>query len=145
MKRITGAIRATIVLLAIITSTTLFAQQQNGGGEDKIRALKIAFITQKLNLTPTEAEKFWPLFNQYENDLKTLRQNYGLGPGKPEVGADKMLEFEQKKLDLKKKYKPQFEAAIGKEKVDTLYRLEDEFKQKMKELRDERRGGGGPR
>ncbi|MDD7916021.1 sensor of ECF-type sigma factor [Polaribacter ponticola] len=35
---------------------------------EKIKALKIAFITEKLNLDTKEAEKFWPIYNKY-NDL----------------------------------------------------------------------------
>ena len=36
----------------------------------KLQALKIAFITQKLQLTSAEAEKFWPVYNQYDNEIK---------------------------------------------------------------------------
>ncbi len=124
-----------------------FAQPPQGDSKgDKIEALRIAFISQRLNLTPEEAQKFWPVYNQYHNDLKTLRDNFGMGPGKPSLTAEQSLDFEQKKLDLKKKYKAQFEAVIGKEKVNILYNLEEEFRQKLKELREERqeRKGQGP-
>jgi hypothetical protein len=71
-------------------------------------------------------------------ELKTLRHNFGMGPDKPKLTAEQSLDYEQKKLDIKKKYKPQFEAVLGKEKLNTLYNLEEEFRKKLQELREER-------
>jgi hypothetical protein len=53
----------------VMVGSISFANAQNGNGQrqEKIQALKIAFITQKLKLTPAEAEKFWPVYNQYNN------------------------------------------------------------------------------
>jgi len=131
----------------------------DGNKADKIEALRIAFISQQLNLTPQEAQTFWPVYNQYRGDLETLRKNFKQGPEAP-LTAEQQLDFEQKKLDLKKKYKGQFEAALGKTKVNQLYNLENEFHQKLKELKEQRqqmkgngqgpppggpRGGGGGR
>ncbi|MFN8299720.1 MAG: hypothetical protein U0T75_11485 [Chitinophagales bacterium] len=142
-----AAIGFSLMLLCV---TGAMAQPPQGGGNqnkgEKVEALLIAWLTQRLNLTPEEAQKFWPVFNSYRAELKTLRQTMKLEEG-AEPSADQMLEFDQKKLDLKKKYKTQFEAAIGKAKVDILYRAEEEFKQKLKEMREQRqqnRGQGGP-
>jgi hypothetical protein len=111
--------------------------QQNGQNQaDRIEALRVAFITQQLNLTPAEAEKFWPIYNAYKSDLDALRKNYSAANGP--LSADKQLEFEQKKLDLKKTYKPQFEAALGEKKLNELYNLEHKFQEKLKEIRDQR-------
>ncbi len=143
---------AAILIAIIVFGTNVYAQppqgSPDGGGKgDKIESLRIAFISQRLNLTPEEAQKFWPVYNQYHTDIKSLRNNFGMGPGKPQLTADQSIDFDQKKLDLRKKYKAQFEAVLGKEKVNILYNLEEEFKQKLKELRDERqqkRGQGPP-
>ena len=42
--------------------------------EEKIKALKIAFITEELNLTSNEAEKFWPVYNKYDEILHRLER-----------------------------------------------------------------------
>ena len=126
--------------------------QGNGGGHgEKIEALKVAYITQQLNLTPEEAQRFWPIYNAYKNELTTLRKNFKLEEGQQISAADK-LDFEQKRLDLQKKYLPQVEAAIGKEKANQLYTLDEKFRQRLKEIQQQRqqqrgnRGGGwGPR
>lgn len=142
-----------LMIVSIAFSTVAFAQQgpPPAGGEpnrgERIEALRVAFITERLNLTPAEAQNFWPVYNQYRNDLETLRKNFKQGPD-VQLTAEQQLDFEQKKLDLKKKYTSQFEGALGKAKVNQLYNLEAEFHQKLKELRDQRmqqRGGGqGP-
>ena len=69
MKRIITTIAA--VLLTGVTAMTLRAQGQGmgqgamqGDGE-KLTAYKIAFFTKNLDLTPAEAEKFWPVYNDY--------------------------------------------------------------------------------
>ena len=122
----------------------------DGDKAEKIESLKRLYISEKLNLTPTEAEKFWPIYNQWHNEMKSLRQNF-FPNGKAEgpLSAEQQLDFEQKKLDLKKKYKVQFEGVLGKDKVNTLYGLEEEVKKKLQELRDQKqqqRGNnpGGP-
>lgn len=132
------------VLLAVWFLTTVGAManeeytMQGDGKSDKIDALRIAFISQRLNLTPEEAQKFWPVYNQYTADIKKLRENFGMGAGKPQLTAEQSLDFEQKKLDLKKKYKTQFENAIGKDKVNILYSVEEEFRQQLRQMREAR-------
>jgi len=48
-----------------------------GVDQDKIKAYKIAYITDQLNLTSTEAEKFWPIYNEHEEKLSKLRKQEG--------------------------------------------------------------------
>ncbi len=127
-----------------------FAQGQpepntQGNKGEKIEALRIAFISQQLNLNPQEAQKFWPVYNQYHNDLKTMHQNFKMDAN-GQVDANRQLDFEQKKLDLKKKYKNEFDGALGKDKVNQLYNLEHKFQEKLKDLREQRqqmKGNGG--
>ena len=111
-------------------------QQTEESRADKIEALRIAFISQQLSLTPAEAEKFWPVYNQYKGDLETIRKNFKTN-GQP-LTAEQQIDLEQKKLDLKKKYKPLFEGAIGKDKVNQLYNLERKFQEKLKEIIERR-------
>ena len=62
-----------ITAYLIITSLTLWAQAENSPEKDdlkKIQAMEVAYITKELNLSPEEAQKFWPVFNQYRNEVK---------------------------------------------------------------------------
>lgn len=115
-----------LIILAFFTSLS-FATAQNGRSE-KIQALKVAFITQKLNLTPAEAQKFWPVYNQYDNEIKALRANKRNGD---------VLDNEEKLLDIRKKYKPAFEKILGAGRLNDLYNAERDFRnvliQRLKE------------
>jgi uncharacterized protein YaiL (DUF2058 family) len=81
------------------------------------------------------------VYNAYRGDMKTLRQNFKADDkdGTP-LTADQQLEFEQKKLDLKKRFKPQFEQAIGKEKLNLLMQVEEDFKRELMKAMQESRG-----
>src|ERR1041385_3852112 len=41
---------------------------------ERVEAFKVGFLTQRLNLTPTEAKAFWPVYNEYEAELEKLRK-----------------------------------------------------------------------
>lgn len=59
------------LLLLILFTFTGFSQDQKG---ERIKAMKTAFITQELNLSQAEAEKFWPVYNKYDNQLRALKK-----------------------------------------------------------------------
>ncbi len=59
-----------ILLLCIFLSITAFSQR---GKHEKIKAYKTAFITEKLDLTVNEAEKFWPIYNDFTKREKSLK------------------------------------------------------------------------
>lgn len=109
-----------LLLLIMFGSLNLVSAQENPNQQgEKVQALKIAFITQKLQLTSGEAEKFWPVYNQYENEIKSLRSEKQNGD---------VLENEEKLLNIRKKYKPSFEKIIGPEKANQLFSAEKEFR-----------------
>jgi hypothetical protein len=65
----------TFICISLFCILSLSAQGRKGGRE-KIKALKISYLTEQLNLTSTEAEKFWPIYNVYNQEQHTLRDNY---------------------------------------------------------------------
>ncbi len=85
----------------------------------KIQAMEMAFITKELNLSPDEAQKFWPVFNQYRNDLKGMA-------GERKVGDH--LEKQQKMLDIRKKYREDFTKVMSHERANKVFGAEEEFK-----------------
>src|ERR1700730_13027431 len=109
--------------------------QQGGGG---IQALQIAFLTQKLNLKPEEAQRFWPVFNQYQDELRKIRLE---GKDLPEV--DK----QQKVVDVRMKYFEEFAQVLNKDSADRVFKAENDFRdvirkeiQERRQLKQERRG-----
>lgn len=120
-------------------------------GNDRVESLKIAFITEKLNLTSSEAKNFWPVYNEFESQIKRLRakekENIASLKAKTAVSdqdADKFmvdqLQLKQQQLDLTKRYIGEFKKVLPAKKVARLLMLEQEFKQQLLKRLKDRRG-----
>jgi len=115
------------ILIPILSLTVLLAnsqdqrlQRENRLAEiKKIQAMEMAFITKELNLSPNEAQKFWPVFNQYRNELKSVVTEKKMGD---------QLEKQQKTLDIRKKYRDDFSKVISQERANKVFETEGEFK-----------------
>jgi len=99
----------------------LKAQEEQPPNAEKIKALYVAYITQQLNLTADEAQKFWPVHAQFEADLKGVNQDL------PE------LQKQQAILDIKKKYQDNFNRILGPNRCERFFRMDGEFKAKLLE------------
>ncbi|MBO9635785.1 MAG: hypothetical protein J7578_21955 [Chitinophagaceae bacterium] len=122
-------------ILAILFTISFATLAQDGGGKQngqKIEALKVAYITNKLNLSPEEAQKFWPVYNKYSDELRKVRQE-GRQNKTPE------LEIEEKILAIRKKYNVEFSKVLTAEKVNAFFKAEKEFGTKLREEWMERR------
>jgi len=95
----------------------LIGVAQNG---NRLEALKIAYITKRLDLSPEEAQKFWPIYNQYAEELKRARQD-AIRNNKSEIELDESL------LNIRKKYSALFAQAISPQKIDIFFKSEKEF------------------
>jgi len=60
-------------LMIILFLATLGMNAQDRKFEE-IKAHKTAFITEQVNLTSTQAEKFWPIYNKHEQEVMALRK-----------------------------------------------------------------------
>ena len=114
------------ILACLIVSKASFGQVQKLGNPEaraaelkKIQAMEMAFITKELNLSPDEAQKFWPVVNQYRNELRSVAT---------ENKQKDHLEKQQKMLDLRKKYREDFSKVMNQERANKVFGAEDEFK-----------------
>ena len=109
-----------ILIIALdFGSLSLKAQDEDGNKRaEKIQALKIAFITEKLELTSEEAQKFWPVYGQYENDIKSV-----LGNKNGDV-----IDNEERVLNIRKKYRPEFEKVLGQPRMNKFFKAEKDFR-----------------
>jgi hypothetical protein len=111
-----------ILVIVLLLGSSCFVKAQDQGGNkraEKIEALKIAFITQRLELTSEEAQRFWPVYGQYENDIKSI-----LGNNKNED----VIDNEEKLLNIRKKYRPEFTKILGQLRMNKLFAAEKEFR-----------------
>lgn len=137
--------------LCLFASVLLFAQPQGKPNEEqrkkdweRLQAEKIAFITQELDLTPEEAQVFWPVYNQCWKEVlashKATREAFAGIRGKQAEGlTDKEME---KKMDayiqastrsnqVLADWYPKFKQVLPIRKVAKLYQAEEAFQQRM--------------
>lgn len=111
--------RKIILILTMFFSLSVFTlAQENDAG--RLQAYKIAYLTRKLNLSPEEAQRFWPIYNKYENEIRNARVDN-------RQNKNNVIEIDEKILNIRKKYNVEFTKALSVEKVNTLFRSEKEF------------------
>jgi len=140
-----------IVLVLFLVSTGLYAQRPN---QDRMKAFKTAYLTDQLDLTSSEAEKFWPIYNYFENKLKSLRKkersevfskvrNGGieaLTDSEAIALIDKMLEMKTTELQYRKELVKDLLKVLSPKKIIKLNRAEEEFKKMLLERLKQHRG-----
>lgn len=140
--------------ILFITIHTLSAQKF-----EKIKALKTAFITDRLDLTATEAEKFWPVYNQYEKELHQLqiiermgimdeiRDNGGvnkLTDKDANTLVAKILDLDEQIHTTEKNKYTALKKVISSQKIIRLFHAEEEFKRELFRRLQEHREKGRP-
>jgi hypothetical protein len=111
-----------IFLLVPILIGQLAIAQPRG---EKVASIKIGFLTEKLHLDPKTAEQFWPIYNQYDDEIRSLIQDKRNKDD--QRSAQEILDQEQKAIDIKRKYSAQFLRVINNEQLGQLYQSEREF------------------
>ena len=129
-------------LICLVMALPVSAQQQSQRSQ-QIESVKVAFITQKFSLNTAEAEKFWPVYNNYQQELRVVyrqrREARAKQKANPNEKMDNELDFESRLLNIRKKYKDEFSKVLPSEKVLSFFDAEREFREQMiKELKDRR-------
>lgn len=89
-------------------------KEERFGGE----ALKVAYITKQLNLSVEEAQKFWPVHNNYMAEIKNARKEQ----------ADNEIAFEEKLLNIRKRYNNDFKKILNsEERANLVFKSEKQF------------------
>ncbi len=149
-------LKTTILLFFI----SLSASAQNGSireklqqKKDQVKSMKIAFITNELKLTPDEAAKFWPLFNEFEDKQKVIRQTKIKNYIDRSQNAEKMSEKDAQSLLnqmesaeeelhlLRKNFVANLKGVLPATKILQLKGAEEEFSKKLlQQYRDKKLG-----
>ena len=141
-----------IPILVLLISFSSFAQ--NGGKmQERIKAQKIAFITEKLSLTTKEAQQFWPIYNAYEakvediksKDLQPLKQEMRRGDVSDKRAnelLEKLMKAETDIHEAKLQLVQDLKEVISSKKIILLKAAEDQFNkillERLKQMRDKR-------
>ena len=118
----------------------IFSQNISEEKRKKIESQKIAFITKALDLSSEEAQVFWPVYNNFSDEMKIIKKKRrevfskarknrsSLTENEIGIIIDERLKMEQETLDLKVKYNKEFQKVISNRQISALYHSEEEFK-----------------
>jgi hypothetical protein len=129
-------------ILMISLPGMLWAQRPKSG---EIESLKIAFFTQKLDLSPEEAKVFWPIYNDMQAEQNALRKERfqkmisfkktteidNLSDSQIQSLISSEFEMRQKDLNLEKKYYNKLKSSLPIKTVGKFYRAQEAFKREL--------------
>jgi hypothetical protein len=142
--------RVLFLSLIMVLIPVLKTKSQNPDRE-KLNAYKIAFFTKRLNLTSQEAERFWPVYNEYQerrNEIqkerlllfRSVNQNSeNLTEKEISDDGDKLVSLQLKEANLALEFHKKFKEILKPIKVLRLYQAENQYRlQLLKELQERR-------
>ena len=141
-----------LILIGFLFCAT-FSFAQHKVNREKIKSLKIAFITERLELSAKEAQQFWPVYNEYEEKREALRQKErtqikskirdaaSLTEKEAKVLLTQFLSFEEEEEQLDRSFLNEINKVITAKKTLLLLRTEEEFKRQLIKQYRHNRGG----
>lgn len=131
------------ILLTIVLLVSLTASAQKEKWE-KIKALKVAFITEELNLTEKESQQFWPIHNAFEEEMNKIRHHEmrairkeirdnaeSLTNERAKTLIKKYSDAEDRMFKLKQEFLKKISNILPPKKIVKLKIAEDDFKRRM--------------
>ena len=138
-----------VLLSLVFVNTSLFSQ---GPNMERMKSQRVAFFTERLDLSEKEAQNFWPAYNDYSNQKERInRQSRSLtryvseninemSEDEINVSLQKYIEFEKKSHQLFITYNEKFLEILPPKKVMKLYIIENQFKQYLlRQIGDQRK------
>ncbi|MBU2950075.1 hypothetical protein KO493_05120 [Tamlana agarivorans] len=140
-----------LIICLLFSSLTMLAQKNK---RDHIKTLKVAYITEKLNLSSKEAQEFWPVYNAYEantNKIKhgelreirnEIKSNFdAMTNEKAKAIIAKQNKAEIKLHQLHMNFSKDIAKILPTKKIILLKVSEDDFRRKMLDEYKKRRKG----
>lgn len=141
-----------IGVLAVFLLVGAMSFAQNQRGRERIKSLKVAFITERLNLSTEEAQVFWPLYNEHEENIEAIKRRERreirsqlqdfeyLSEAEADELLGKMIGLETEKHRLNAAYIKRMSDVISPKKTFMLIRAEEDFKKRLlKEIQQRRK------
>lgn len=143
--------RFLLICFLAVASMASFAQPGGRDNKEMIEQLRIAFITEELDLTSKEGQQFWPLFNEFSDGRKSIRTS--VKKTEREMSRKDVLtendilaiskaqaQALRDEADLIEEFTPKFIDVLGPARTAKLIRAEERFKRRMLERIEQRRG-----
>lgn len=131
--------RAIIFFMLIFLFSGAFAQDREA--MKKIESARIALITERLGLSPEQAEKFWPVYRQYNMERRQIREEFrdtrqnvdmaNLTEEQSKEMIQKAMDLKQRELNLEKEYSRRLSEVISTQQLFKLKNAEKDFQQML--------------
>jgi hypothetical protein len=143
--------KVSYIMICLILFSINAVKGQEQSDSEKLTAYKIAFFTQRLDLTPAEAEKFWPVYNDYSARKSKLQidrvsmiryatQNEAnMSEAELSATADKLARTFVDEASLIASFSNELKKALPPAKVIRLYHIENQYKQQLLRELNQRR------
>ena len=138
MKRLLSILFASWVCASLYAQDADDPQPPDASVRDKIKAARIGLITQRLNLTPDQAQKFWPMYNEFDLKRTELRKPFkdaqreinpnNSDPKQQQALVDLGLKIKQDELNLEKDYSHKMIGVITAQQMLNLRQAEHDFR-----------------
>jgi hypothetical protein len=130
-----------VSIILVLFLISLGVSAQNREAMKKIESARIALITERLGLTPNQAEKFWPVYREYNMERRALRQEFknarqsvdmkNISEEQSKQLIDKSMDLKQKELNLEKEYSNRMGDVITTKQLFKLKNAEKDFQQML--------------
>ena len=137
----------TVITAVFMSMQMIYASdrcREDDGWRDKMKAEKVAWLTTAMDLTPAEAEKFWPVYNNMENERrdafgKVMKAFKALDEGIKAGKSDKELSVllnayvnaMKDSRSVEAKFTPALTKILSVEKVAKMFVSEEEFRRQQ--------------
>ena len=129
----------TLFIALLLTGLNAFAQNPSQqDARSKLDAARIALITERLGLTPDQAQKFWPVYNEYAEQRRSIQRQYSqerqrlnvenLTEEQRRTLVRARMEEKQKQLNLESTYSERLMDVINTRQLMALKKAEDDFR-----------------
>lgn len=133
--------RSLTFIVFVLSLASAFAQPKGKPSMEEIKARKIAYITEMVQLTPEEAQNFWPLYNELQQKIAAQhKKRHNL---EKQLNSDNTINYEtindelvQSRVEialLQKNYYEKYKAILSAEKINRLFKAEHGFKKVLLE------------
>ena len=141
-----------VVLFLLFSTTLMFGQRRPD--KEKIKSLKVAYITERLNLTSIEAQGFWPIYNAHEEKMESFREQERSGiyrkirdmetlnDNEVERLLEDLIVLEESKQNANQQFLKDIQKVISAKKTFLLLKTENGFKRRLLQQYRQKQGGG---
>jgi hypothetical protein len=129
-----------LVILLMACAFPGSSQEIPRSSQERFNAQRIAFFTERLRLTPEEAQEFWPVYNEYQDEKNKIiekrreltrnliQDQRTLSDDKIEELGDEYVASVIEEAELLGIYHARFKEVLPVRKVPRIYQTENQFK-----------------